>query len=93
MPVAEFMEKYGNVVWAKYGLFIEAELRVFYDEEKDNDDIAVSCWKVHIEAAQSHFQKRFWIKNLHDQIGHCLKWQCLGNYCDKSIIWLSPLGL
>jgi hypothetical protein len=33
MPVTEFMEKYGNDVRAKYDLPTEAELKVLYDEE------------------------------------------------------------
>ena len=37
MPVTEFMEKYGNDVRAKYDLPTEAELKVLYNEEDEEN--------------------------------------------------------
>ena len=37
MPVTKFMEKYGNDVREKYDLPTEAELKVLYDEEDQED--------------------------------------------------------
>jgi len=40
MPVAEFMEKYGNVVRARYDLPTEAELNILYDNGVDDEQEA-----------------------------------------------------